>query len=463
MGQYREVSHPSPRTVAARPDPDAPGAADSDAAAAGRAPGAGGLSTTEPVTDGRDLEAPATPTQRSSLLMSAFNPSREFMSWIYQINGRLDVEALARAVDDVVSRHDMLRLRFVNRDRGPVQVVTPFRPGVLNVVSLDDRPKLEALTTAVRAVEIEYQDLSPWDDARLQANLYLVAPKTNVLAVWVAEAAVDGDSGTLVAAEISRAYAAHAGRPAPDLPAPSGDSYLRYVLEHPVPETVLEQAARYWVEEVPAVAEAGTWPTVVGDRSVTRFFNVPGDEWERLVESTPALGTLPYVVVLSWLELALCEVAGAEHFVVTSAASGRRLSVTRGMIGNFVGPVRLKAEVHPGDTLEDVSPRVMAGLRAAMTHGVVPTPLAEAEAAGVDRYAPPPPTIAFYLFAEREGLDLAGVRQRRFRVHTGNRDILRVNCTPDGEGGRNFFFISASAPPPLLDALVSRFRSVMGA
>jgi len=231
----------------------------------------------------------------------------------------------------------------------------------------------------------------------------------------------------------------------------------------PFGEAALERAGRYWAEEVPADPEAGTWPTVVGDRSLARFFNVPGERWERLVEATPALGTLPYVVVLSWLEMALCEVAGAERFVVTSAASGRRLPVTRAMIGNFVGPVRLRAEVHPGDTLEDVSPRVMAGLRAAMTHGVVPAPLAEAEAMGVDRYTPPPPTVSFYLFAEREGLDLAGVRQRRFRVHTGNRDILRVNCTPDGEGGRNFFFISASAPPALLDSLVSTFRSILGA
>ncbi|MHB8219746.1 MAG: condensation domain-containing protein [Acidimicrobiales bacterium] len=412
---------------------------------------------------GTVLEAPASPTQRSSLLMSAFNPSREFMSWIYQLNGRLDVPALARAIDDVVARHDMLRVRFVERASGPEQVVTPFRPGVLNVVPLDDRPKLEALTTAVRSVEIEYQDLSPWDDARLQATLYLVAPKTNVLSVWVAEAAIDGDSGTLVAADISRAYAAHAGRPAPDLPEPSDDSYLRFVLEHPVAESTLERAGRYWVEEVPADPEAGSWPTVAGDRSLTRFFNVPSAGWERLVEATPALGTLPYVVVLSWLEMALCAVSGAEHFVVTSAVSGRRLPVTRAMIGNFVGPVRLKAEVHPDDTLEDVSPRVMTGLRAAMTHGVVPAPLAEAEAVGADRYSPPPPTIGFYLFAEREGLDLAGVRQRRFRVHTGNRDILRVNCTPDGDGGRNFFFISASAPPVLLDALVGTFRSIMGA
>jgi len=393
--------------------------------------------------------------------MSAFSPSREFMSWVYQLNGRLDVGALAAAVDDVVRRHDMLRVRFEDRGAGPEQVVTPFSPGVLRVVRLDDRPKLEGLTAAVRAVEIDYQDLSPWDDARLQATLYLVAPKTNVLAVFVAEALVDGESGTLVAAEISRAYAAHAGRQAPDLPVPNQESYLRYVLEHPAPPGVEERAVRHWREMPDMPATAGEWPTVTGERSVTRFFNVPRGEWEEMVRRTPALGTVPYVVVLSWLEMALARVVKAERFWVTSAISNRRLPVARDMIGSFVGPVRLAAEVHPDDRLEDVSPRVMAALRSAMAHSSVPVPLAAARACAPAPYVPPPPNVGFFMFSEREGLDLAGVRQRRFRVHTGNRDVLRVNCTPDDEGGRNFFFISASAPSSLLSELVSVFRSIM--
>jgi hypothetical protein len=405
--------------------------------------------------------APASLTQRSSLLMSAFNPSREFMSWVYQLNGKLDVDALAFAVDDVVRRHDMLRVRFEDRGAGPEQVVTPFRPGVLEIVRLDDRPKAQGLAAAVKAIETDYRDLSPWDDARLRATLYLVAPKTNVLAVFVAEALVDGDSGTLVAAEISRAYAAHAGRPATDLPLPSDESYLRYVLEHPVPPAVEERAEQYWRRMTGVPATAGEWPTEMGERSTVIYFKVHREGWERLVRGTPALGMIPYVVVLSWLEMALARVAKAEHFYVTSAVANRRHPKSKGMIGSFVGPVRLPAEVYPEDRLEDVSRRVMKAHQLATVHSVVPVPLAEARAVAPAPYVPPPPCIGFFMFDERVGLDLPGVRQRRFRVHTGNRDILRVNCTPDDEGGRNFFFISASAPRALLDELVAVFRGLM--
>ena len=385
------------------------------------------------------------------------------MSWVYQLNGKLDVDALARAVDDVVARHDMLRVRF---ERGPdgttEQVVTPFRPGVLQIVHLDDRPKAQGLVAALKAIETEYLDMSPWDDARLQATLYLIAPKTNVLAVFVAEAAVDGESGTLVASELSRAFASHAGRPAPELPEPTDESYLRYVLDHPVPEATRERSERHWQERMALPRTAGRWPTATGDRRQVRFFKIPVAEWEQMVRGVPALGSSPFVVMLSWFELALAEVAGAERFSVTSAVSRRR-PATRGMIGNFVGPVRLDAEVHAGERLEDVSPRVVNALRDAVAHSAVPVPLAEAWAAAPAPYAPPQPLVSFFVFTEREGLDLPGVRQRRFRLHMGTTDVLRVNCTPDEEGGRNFFFSSSSAPMELLDELVAAFRSYLDA
>ncbi len=444
MGQDRGVpttDHPAAAPGGALSEPPVPVVADAPA-------------------DADPVRAPTSFTQRSSLLMSAFNPSREFMSWVYQLNGKLDVEALAKAVDDVVRRHDMLRVRFERGPDGPVQVVTPFSEHVMEIVHLDDRPKAIGLMAAVKAIETTYRDLSPWDDSRLQATLYLVAPKTNVLAIFVAEALVDGDSGTLVAAEISRAYAEHAGRPAPELPVPNTESFLRYVVEHPVKEAVAERSIRHWQELAGASRSAGRWPTSTGERNETRFFKITAEEWRRMEEATPALATTPFVIVLSWLEMALAEVAGAERFMVTSAVSNRRLPVARTMIGSFIGPVRLTAEVTSAERLEDVSPKVMAALRQAVAHSTVPVPLAESLAAE-GSYAPPPTEVSFFMFAEREGLDLPGVRQRRFRVHTGTRDVLRVNCTPDEEGGRNFFFISASATRRQMDELVAAFRSLL--
>jgi hypothetical protein len=415
-----------------------------------------------PQDDDHPTRAPTSLTQQSSLLMSAFNPSREFMSWVYQLNGRLDVDALARAIDDVVSAHEMLRARFEPGDGSPVQVVTPFRPGVLQIVQLGDRPKAIGLEAAVRSVEAEYRDLSPWEDARLRATLYLIHPKTNVLSVFVAEALVDGESGTLVAAEISRAYAKYAGKSVPDLPVPTETSYLRYALDHPVPAATQDRAATYWAALREEPTAAGRWPTAIGPTSRTRYFKIPVDQWEALVAAVPALGTMPFVVMLSWLQMALARVAGAERFVVGSAVSNRSRPGAREMIGSFVGPMRLRAEVHADDRLEDVSPRVMTALRQAMAASPVPVPLAEARAVAPGPFEPPPPVVSFFMFTEREGLDLPGVRQRRFRVHSA-RDVLRVNCTPDEEGGRNFFFLSASASADELAELATTFRGLLEA
>jgi Condensation domain len=411
--------------------------------------------------------APLSLTQRSSLLMAPHNPSREFMSWVYQLNGKLDADALVRAVDDVVASHDLLRVRFEPGAGGDVETasqrVTPFRPGVVRVVRLDDRPKLEALTAAVVSVEAEYRDLSPWVEPRLQATLYVVAPKTHVLSIFVAEALCDGESGTLVAAELSRAYALHAGKAPPELPLPSRGSYLRWVLDNPVPESTQQRAVDHWRKLREEPSGAGAWPVTLpaGARPTTRFFNVPAPHWQHLIDVTPGMATMPFVVMLSWLEMALARVAGAERFVVTSAVSNRSRPGARDLIGNFVGPVRMVAQVAPDDGLENVSPRVLRSLREALAASVVPVPLAEARIQAPAPFVPPDPTLSFFMFDEREGPDLTGVRQRRFRVNTG-RDVLRVNCTPDDSGGRNIFVISGSAPPELMDALVGELRGHLG-
>ena len=425
--------------------------------------------TSEPVTafDGPVQAAPLSLTQRSSLLMAPHNPSREFMSWVYQLNGKLDVDALVRAVDDVVAAHDLLRVRFEPGPGGDLeaasQYVTAFGPGVVRVVRLDDRPKLEALTAAIVAVEAEYRDLSPWDEPRLRATVYVVAPKTHVLSIFVAEALVDGESGTLVAAELSRGYALHAGKPAPDLPLPSGGSYLGWVLDNPVPEPVQRRAVDHWRAIRDEPIAAGTWPMTLpcGVRPRARFFNVPAEHWQHLVEVTPGMAAMPFVVVLSWLEMALCRVVAAERFVVTSAVSNRSRPGAKDLIGNFVGPVRMVAQVAPTEPLEEVSPRVLRSLREALAASVVPVPLAEARMQAPAVFVPPEPTVSFFMFDEREGPDFAGVRQRRFRVNTG-RDVLRVNCTPDESGGRNFFVISASAPDELMDLLVEELQRRLG-
>jgi Condensation domain len=429
------------------------------------------MSTTQraasPGTEGATASAPLSLTQRSSLVMAPHNPSREFMSWVYQLNGKLDVDALVQAVDDVVAAHDVLRVRFEPGPGGDVetarQFVTPFRPGVARIVRLDGRPKLEALTAAVVAVEAEYRDLSPWDEPRLQATLYVVAPKTHVLSIFVAEALVDGESGTLVAAELSRAYAFHAGKPPPELPLPSDGSYLQWVLDNPVPESLQQRAVDHWRALGDEPVAAGSWPMALAStaRPRTRFFNVPADHWRHLVDVTPGMAAMPFVVVLSWLELALARTAGATRFVVTSAVSNRSRPGAKDLIGNFVGPVRMVAQVAATESLEDVSPRVLRSLREAIAASIVPVPLAEARLQSPGQFVPPAPTVSFFMFDEREGPDFVGVRQRRFRVNTG-RDVLRVNCTPDDAGGRNFFVISGSSPRDLIDALVWELQRDLG-
>lgn len=409
----------------------------------------------------RPTSAPLSLTQRSSLLMWESNPSRETMSWVYQLNGKLDVAALGGAIDEVVHAHTVLRVRFVERGGELFQEVLPFRPGVLEVVDLSGHTKADGLAGALRAIESAYPDLSPLAEPALSATLYLVAPKTNVLAIFVAEALVDGESATLVAAELSRAYARRAGKAVPDLELPSLTSYLAYVRDNPVAPSSVERALAYWssLESVPA--NAGDWPSVPDQAGATRFFNLDAAAWKAMIESFPALDTMPFVVLSTWCAQSLADVAGARRFLLTSAVSNRSRPQAKGTIGNFVGPMRMEVEVDPDEGFAATSARLVNSLRRGLSASVVPGPLATRMLHPEGPFVPLVPTVSCFYFAEREAPDFVGVRQRRFRLNGGG-DVLRVNCTPDDRGGRNFFFLTNAADRARLDGFVRAFRSRMG-
>jgi hypothetical protein len=393
--------------------------------------------------------------------MWEINPSREFMSWVYQLNGKLDVEALAGALDDVVSANTVLRVRFVTQEGELIQEVLPFRPGVLAIVDLDGRTKADGLAAALRGVEATYRDLSPLAEPALSATLYLVAPKTNVLSIFVAEALVDGESATLVAAELSRAYARRAGKPIPELPHPSTTSYLAHVRDNPVSPAAVEKALDYWLSLESVPTAAGSWPGVPDGPGYTRFFNVEEQMWQELMHTFPALETMPFVVLSTWTAQALSDVAQARRFLLTSAVSNRSRPSAKDTIGNFVGPMRMIVDVDPEDTFAVTSARLVQSLRRALVASVVPGPLATRLCHPEGPFVPLVPTVSCFYFAEREAPDFVGVRQRRFRLNGGG-DVLRVNCTPDEKGGRNFFFLTNSASRQQLNEFVATFRRRVG-
>src|SRR5207248_2135976 len=79
--------------------------------------------------------------------LSAYN-----MPTAVRLDGPLDVAALARSLEAVVRRHEILRTTFALIDGQPVQVIAPALPGAADLLPIQD---LRRLPKAEREAEVQ--------------------------------------------------------------------------------------------------------------------------------------------------------------------------------------------------------------------------------------------------------------------------------------------------------------------
>jgi len=89
-----------------------------------------------------------------------------------RIRGPLDVEALCRAVEDLVQRHEILRTRFRVVDGTPTQVVTD-RPARFEISESTDVDEIWRAHTGYR-FDLEGEDLFRFEVARVGPEEHLV-------------------------------------------------------------------------------------------------------------------------------------------------------------------------------------------------------------------------------------------------------------------------------------------------
>lgn len=399
--------------------------------------------------------APLTPPQHVQLTLAPEAASRGFISWVFQLNGALDEDALVGAYDDVVERFEVLRTELVDTGGELRQRALPFEPGVLRVVDLREQPKGEAIETATAAAHAEFGSLDPVTRPGLRATLYRVGHKSNVLTTFVAEALVDADSAGMLAAELARAYCARTGdQPDADLPVVSPESFLRAAAERAVSPAAVERATAHWLALSESAGPDRGWPLPDrGEVASYRLLLDPETEWPAVPAAAAALRTTQYVVVLAAFQAALARAYGATRLAVTSVVADRGEPGTERMIGSFHTVVRVPVELVPGEAFSAVTARTADGVRDAVAHSAVPALLVDPVPHGAG--------VHFYMLDGREGPSFPGIRRRRFRLHSRTREALRLNCVFGTRNERVLAFSATTLSAEQLEALAHDVREIL--
>ncbi|HEU0301618.1 MAG TPA: condensation domain-containing protein, partial [Longimicrobium sp.] len=285
-----------------------------------------------------------------------------------RLAGSLDREALRRALDRIVARHEALRTTFGRVDGTPVQRIAPAGQGGFPLVEHDLRGGPDA-DEALHGLMVE-EARAPFDLERgplIRGRLVRLAADEHVLLLTMHHIVSDGWSMGVFVRELSALYGAfRAGRadPLPPLPVQYAD-YAAWQRQW-IDGEVLEAQAAYWRD---ALAGAPGVITLPADRTRPARHDHAGAALrveldEALTGALKALGrrhgTTLFMTLLAGWAAVLGRLSGQSDVVVGTPSANRGRQEIEGLIGFFVNTLALRMDLSGQPTVAEVLGRVKA-------------------------------------------------------------------------------------------------------
>jgi pristinamycin I synthase 3 and 4 len=297
-----------------------------------------------------------------------------------RLRGRLNLDALQRSINAIVSRHEILRTRFADGEAGPVQVVMPelrVDLPVEDLSSLDEDGQRKSLSTALSREWEQPFDLR--HGPLLRARVLKLGPEDHVFLRTFHYMVFDSQSAVLFNRELGVLYEAFDGcreTLLPSLPFQYGDyaSWQRESLD----SRSLDANLRYWKDQLAGIPEELELPMdrARGKRQTSSAHDcryiLDGQELKAFREFCSVYSITPYVALVSAFAALLRMYSGTNDIVIGSPLSARRDPRLKGMMGFFDNPLVMRFQIDPEWTVERLVSSVRSHTLLAHQHKDVP-------------------------------------------------------------------------------------------
>jgi amino acid adenylation domain-containing protein/non-ribosomal peptide synthase protein (TIGR01720 family) len=363
------------------------------------------------------------------------------------LSGTLHETALARALAEIVRRHEALRTTFLAVDGSPVQVIHPHHPLALETLDLESMPPSEREAEARRLAREEAQ--RPFDLAQgpvLRARLLRLGGNDHVLLLGIHHIAFDGWSIGVLVRELATLYTAFST----GLPSPLPELGIQYAdfahwQRRWLSGEAMEEQVAYWRQRLGGVAPLDLptdrpRPPAQTFNGAHRAFLLPAPLCERLRALSREEGSTLFMTLLAAFQALLHRYSGQTDIAVGSPIAGRNRAETEGLIGFFVNTLVLRTDLSGDPTFRELLARVRETCLGAYAHQDVPFEKLVDELAPDRDLARPPLFQAMFVLQNAPGgdLQLPGLALGTLDVDipTAKFDLtLFLAEGPDGLGG----------------------------
>lgn len=291
--------------------------------------------------------------------------------------GDVDRTALARAVRDLATRHEVLRTHIRVVDGEPV----------LDVVAPGDLPELVRCMTRVsdpdatmRRLAVEPFDLSE----ELPIRVHLIAePGGWILLIVVHHIAADGISMAPLARDLGEAYAAHRDR-TPWTREPLEVQYADFAAwqrellgDIHDPDSLAHEQTEYWRTRLAGAPQdtelslATARPAVATGKGSRVFVTVPAALRDRLRDLERGLGCTPHMLNQA-LVAALASRFGVDDVVLGTQVAGRDEEGLDDLVGLFVNTLAMRHRVSASTTFAELCDDVRGATLEGLEHADLP-------------------------------------------------------------------------------------------
>ncbi|QHE85934.1 non-ribosomal peptide synthase/polyketide synthase [Hydrogenophaga sp. BPS33] len=297
-----------------------------------------------------------------------------------RMEGPLDAALLQRCLMELIQRHEILRLRWVNVEGVQRQRVEPLEDWRMRHVLLDPhdeqaaRRQLDAIATEEAAYAFDLLN-----EPAVRATLVTLTPQLHQL-LWIFHHSVsDGWSIQLILDELSQLYAARAKGEDPQLAA----AHLQYLdfaewESRWLDSGVRERELGYWknqLRDAPLCLELPTdhrRPVHQQFRGGRLDLHFTAAQHQALLQAAKASDTTLFMVLLAAWQVLMHRYSGQSTVVTASAIANRSRVEFDRVVGYFANTLPLRSDFAPGMTVAELLSQVKATSLGAFEHHHVP-------------------------------------------------------------------------------------------
>ncbi|MCF6434836.1 non-ribosomal peptide synthetase [Pseudoalteromonas sp. MMG022] len=296
------------------------------------------------------------------------------------LRGTLNRQALQDALNEVVSRHEVLRTVYFDDGGEPRQRVTPVQP--LSIINVD----LSALDDAAQASQLqqvmEHEFSKPFDlssDVMLRLTLVQLANDYCALLFNVHHIASDGWSMGILTREFVELYHAYVNdQPSPLLPLPVQYSDYTHWQRSQVQQQRLQTQLDYWLQQLSDIPTTHGLPLdkprpaqqEFAGQGYTQFIDQP--LYQKLLKVCQQFDVTLFMLLQSSFALLLGRWSSDSKVVMGCPIAGRTQREIEPLIGFFVNTLVFKTDLDENVTFAQLLAQSKNTALEAFTHQETP-------------------------------------------------------------------------------------------